>query len=526
MNDQEIQQLINGGDAYLLKPEADVRQPELDYFKVNKVLPTSLEKKVIQSTVPESGYADKDINQMINSGQATIVPEKPKGFWGKTADLLGDFIGKGTVEAPIGIIKSIQSLSDAKKSIDAQKAGDTELAKLYADRFRQKGQEIDAISEDLGLEEGFGAQAFKESIGSGLKTAAFLIPGGTVGKLALGSFSFSIGGQLEEDKDLTELLSFRTAIETGVGTILPKAGEKVLGAAERYIGRALPERLVNRALRLTPSEIAAGTKAEQGRFVAPVSKTVLDKPFWGKNSIEGMYKESDDIILETSKHVDKILKKESSPLLDSIYTLDISEDIIKPLVKNINRGGGELTEEGVIKSLSKALPTKSGLLKDRLLLDQTNILRKEIDQVLGDRAFKQQFLPFSKRVLLDMRNRLSEFIKDVVPETVPLFKTLSKEIRLRDVLINAESRISGKSFITLKDVLFSLGGLGAGYYADDNKPWLSLVGFGVSKGVDSPTATIAFAKMLYKLENRLGPALKNVPIQSRFLIEQAISEMF
>ena len=161
----------------------------------------------------------------------TIPEEKPKtrGFFATVFgeplkrlidNPVGRFVGEttGITDVVEPIDKTFKALSDAKKANTAFKEGDTELARLYADRFHKQAIELDELTTT------------SRAVGAGLKLGSFFVPAtrlglagkaGTtalIGSRAISGGAYSIGSQLKED----ELSATRTLFETGTAIATPE----------------------------------------------------------------------------------------------------------------------------------------------------------------------------------------------------------------------------------------------------------------------------------------------------------------
>lgn len=228
-----------------------------------------------------------------------------------------------------------------------------------------------------------------------------------------------------------------------LGAAFPVAG-KALGAVGKALTEALPKRFIRSAIRQPKKEILAGKD---------VSDFVL------KNKKIGTHKS----LLENAEVAVVNLSEDITKRLSSVRLVQnkiTNNSLVDRVVKNVNEQGGQIDVTEVRNILNRLAPQSRGLLsRTSMTVLDGNKLRQSLDKTLGDRGFLTAQLPFNKEILRTFANTLREEVKEKAPKgTRELFDELSKEIRLRNVLLDTSTQASRNQIISFGDLIG--GGLG------------------------------------------------------------------
>lgn len=278
-----------------------------------------------------------------------------------------------------------------------------------------------------------------------------------------------------------------------VGGVLSKTGEALF--------KSLPEKLIQKAIGQPRKELVAGKD---------VSRYALDQKKVG--TAKGLYDSAQNNIKSMGKEINDILK--SVKVTDKNIS---NSRIFNDVAGKVNEAGGEISKEEIKDIVTKVAPQVRGMLnKPTMSVENANKLRQNLDEVLGERAFLSQQLPFNKKILKDFTNFLREEVKTAAPETRPIFDNLSKEITLRNALEDKIVKGVGKSAISVMDILTGASvGLGAGGVV----PALGAV---AARRAVGSTPFLTGAGVTLDQINRIAPALEKLTPAER----GAISEVF
>lgn len=312
-----------------------------------------------------------------------------------------------------------------------------------------------------------------------------------LGALIGGGTSAAEGGTV---KDVTKGATLGAAV--GAGTSLASSGvEATLKSA-----RALPQRLIQSATGQKPADILAGKD---------ISKFVLENKKIG--TATQLIKTSQAQI----EKANKIIEANLSSVTDK--TIPVS-GIITDIADGINAGGGEIDAAGVRTILENLAPqVKKTLGKETLTLAEANKLRSQLDATLGNRAFIATQLPYNKGILLDFTNAVREQVKNSAPEgTRAAFNTLSKEIKLRDLLQTKIASGGKNQLIGLGDLLSgSIGGALAGAPG-------AVIGAAAKRAGESTIAKTGTAVLIDSLDKSLTPVLGQLEPSAQTAVINAI----
>lgn len=291
----------------------------------------------------------------------------------------------------------------------------------------------------------------------------------------------------------------KNAITTGaVSAALPGVGaglNKIGGALTEY----LPKRLIQSAIGQSKKELMAGKD---------ISSYVLSKGKFG--TADGIINSSQEAISSLSKTIGDNLKS-SSEIINR-------NDVLQKVVDVINEQGGQIKKQEVYDNVVRIAPQVKGLLnKKTLTLAEANKLRQSLDQTLGDRGFLTSQLPYSKTILRLFDNNLRGSVQELAPAgTKDMFKELSKEITLRDSLLERVSSQARNQPLNGFDLLLGSGGfLGGG-------PVGAAMSVAAKKAIQSVIGKTGIAQIL-DYSSKLGPILNKLAPEEKAFIQSLIS---
>lgn len=310
-----------------------------------------------------------------------------------------------------------------------------------------------------------------------LKTAT--TTAGRVGQMAGIGAGFGLTGGLKEGKTGVGELAKDTAIGGLLGGALGGAGELV-----SKITQYLPKRIAGSFLKGKGMGDKEMEYAIQKGLGSP-SKMLAES----ENSISSMGKQLDDIL--TSKQFADFKVP--------------GRDILNKVIQDFPEAG--LTRVDVIKKLQSIVPLKktlvTKLLKGNLTLKELHTL----NSALGKNTFKTVFdgveVKANKEIGSKMYHSISDIIKNVAPETEPLFADLSKEYPLRNTLEKLIQRGEKSKYLDLNTIIAFLSGTMAG------SPLVGLGAVGAEKILTNPGVNLKTAGLLNKVGNtNIGQGLK------------------
>lgn len=257
--------------------------------------------------------------------------------------------------------------------------------------------------------------------------------------------AFGAGQAMNSKEDVGGIL--RSA---GIGAATGAAAQGVMSGISgiaKLATKTLPTTLLRALTGQSTKELVAGKD---------ISQYILDNKIAGKMST----------IISNAKSSVSDLSKQIAQKLESLggeETNIASRDIADQVASKINSAGGQTTADDVMETIGKLAPQAKGLLtNDENTLVDANRMRQLLDQTLGDKGFLNQQLPYNKFVLREFDNTLRNTVKDAAPETKPLFDELSKNITLRDTLLDESARTSRESAkIRWRDLIAAGMGMGA-----------------------------------------------------------------
>lgn len=283
----------------------------------------------------------------------------------------------------------------------------------------------------------------------------------------------------------------------GLAAAFPIGG-KIIGEPAKRLIETLPDRLIQSALRQSKTELKAGKS---------LTKYVIENKRIGStnslinSAINKITSLGDEISSKLGSNKQKVISKNS---------------IIDDVVNRVNSSGGEITQQEVADIVERLAPQAKGILKlENLTLTEANKLRQSIDKTLGDRGFLTSQLPFNKEILRTFVNSLRNTIKEKAPEgTKDLFYKLSKEINLRDVLLDKTIQTGKNQIISFGDLI----GGGIGGIAGGGVPG-ALAGAALKRGIESTMFKTIAGVSLDQLSNlkviaqKISPEIKSILIE-------------
>lgn len=140
----------------------------------------------------------------------------------------------------------------------------------------------------------------------------------------------------------------------------------------------------------------------------------------------------------------------------------------------------------IVQTVKDLIPEQSKLVskvqQGTATLAEKNTVRQALDAATKKRFTDSPQLTAGKAIGAKVADTLRHEVQSYAPETQPVFKTLSKEIDLRNALAKAQQKLDGKASIGLLDILSFMGA--------------GLPGLVGEKLARSPAAAIGVAKAL------------------------------
>lgn len=325
----------------------------------------------------------------------------------------------------------------------------------------------------------------------GLKTAGSTL--GRIGQAGLLGAGFGATNAIKQGStDLGEI-GKQTAIGGATGGVLGTAGEAISKVAQ-----TLPEWITRKFI------TGKGIGNDEIQYA-------VDK---GLGSPTKMLSQSNSSIDTLGSQLGDVL---TSPQYKD-FTVP-GRDILNKVAKDFPDAG--LSRVDIIKKLQSIVPLKANLvndlLKGELNLDELHTL----NSALGKNTFKSVFdgveVKANKEIGSAVYHTISDIIKNVAPESVPIFDSLSKEYPLNSALQGLIRRGETGKAISLKDIValtsgFSVGGLPGAATA-----------FGIEKLATNSTVNLKTAGLISKL---VKPTAQAVGRGTRGLLTKNLSGLF
>lgn len=315
---------------------------------------------------------------------------------------------------------------------------------------------------------------------------------------ALGG-GFGVAGAARGEGDITVK---DIATSAAFGAAIPLGGSVLRGLGGQ-ISDKIPQRLIRIALKQSPKQIRGG------KDIAPF---VLQKRKIG--TAGKLLSDSQKNISRLGGNIKKIIRAST----EKGVTVKKS-DVINSVVSAENQAGGAITFKEVSEILNSLAPQVKGLLKGRkLTLDNALLVRQSIDKnSLGNRAFLATTVPQRVEILKSFNNILRDTIKRKAPATIPLFAEETKEITLREILLDKAAREGGRNLITFGDLFGAVPGSVIG-----GLPGLA-IGIGARRVLASTSFLTGLGFTLSQAK-RLAPVINKLDPETRALVLESIAQ--
>lgn len=419
--------------------------------------------------------------------QETPIPEQPKkDLLQKATDVVTSiFPGKQVGEAigtlgGLGIekLKGVFGGQDNSKYYDTSAPSPLQVAG-------------DVAQGALTVAPGLGAvKAFGKTIPA-LKTASSVA--GRIGQSGLLGAGFGATNAIKEGSTDLGQIGKQTATGGLIGGALGGTGEAITKVAQ-----TLPQWISRKFI------TGKGIGNDQIKYA-------IDK---GLGSPTTMLSQSDSSIDTLGNQLGSILK--SSTYKDFMVP---GRDILNKVTQDFPDAG--LSRVDIVKKLQSIVPLKktlvTNLLTGNLNLDELHTL----NSALGKNTFKSVFdgveVKANKEIGSAVYHTISDIIKNVAPESVPVFNTLAKEYPLNSALQGLIRRGETSKSITLKEIMTFLGGSTFG------GPIAGLGAVGMEKLATSPSVNLKAAGLIGKLAK---PNAQAVGTMSKPLLMRSLSGLF
>lgn len=468
---------------------------------LQNLVDTTVGKKGVMGTVENVGKpinaalslgAGKEVNQasaslrdtadfFMEKAQTEKDPKRAARFFAQAKQILGEVEALGQMDT--------QNTTEA-----ANRAGIDQTAIQGNNRFTQNSQSLKNIagtSINAALTVG-GSNA------AGLTGKTF---GGAVARGAVEGAGYSAAGALNDNQSMGNVLK-SAAIGSVTGGAVGAAGYGI-GQLGKYVAEKLPKRIMQSALGQSKAQLNAGKD---------LSEYAL------KNKVVGT---TDKILGDSQKAVEDISTQIANNLKSAPGTVRLlKNEPIAATVAKLNADGADITAKEVVSIIDNLAPQAKKLLnKKSLSLVEANQLRSALDKTLGDRGFLTSQLPFNKEVLKTFANTLRENVKNLAPEgTRELFFELSKEIGLRDAMLNKASSAAKNQVLNAFDLLLAGGGFLGGGTAG------ALSSVAAKKAIQSTLGKTFTAVRLNQLSEILAPVLEKIAPAERIAFINSIGQ--
>lgn len=380
-----------------------------------------------------------------------------------------------------------------------------------------------------GVDKVFGTQGFGEATKEGFEksTGADVdTTSGKVGQFAGDVALFAVPGSQATKATQGASLLTKSLVQgaTAAGTQAAKTGEIgkdeaaafVFGSASVPLGNAFEAAAKN-----------LSTKFPEW-LVKPLLKQAKDAKVAGKDIApflvsSGRVGSVDSLISQSQNAIDDVAKKVGESLAKSSASgVSVTRgQIIDQVVNKVNQAGGAIDADDVLGIVNNLAPQAKGLLKkDSLTLLEANQLRSLIDKTLGDKAFVASQLPFNKDVLRSFTNTLRETVKQNGDDSIrSLFDDWSKNITLRDALVDRASVAGGANSVGIYDLI-----TGAGAYGFTGDPITALGAAGTRRLLESGVFKTSAAQV-FRNTDKVSQALLKYSPANRSVILSFMDDM-
>lgn len=421
----------------------------------------------------------------------TIRSNSNKSFLGQAGDFLGGavygFSAPGrTIQNKV--IDPLLKKTFGENAVTPGQATKGSFEKATGTDLNSTAAKVGEFTGETAQFAGAGASAGAATKGMSL-VARSLAQGGAAGTVAVGN-----SGKIGKDE----------AVAAIFGSLSVPAGDAVSLAANNLSSK-FPEWLVKPLLKQTKDAKVAGK--DIAPFLVKSGRV---------GSVDSLIKQSQSAIDDISTQVESSLSKSTNA-----GTIIPRQNIVDGVVQQINDAGGAVSADDVIGIIDNLAPQARGILaKEQLTLVEANKLRSLIDKTLGDRAFVGSQLPFNKDVLRMFTNNLRETVKtEGDPALRSLFDDYSKNITLRNALVDRASSGGGVNSVGLYDLI-----TGVGAYGFTGDPLTALTA-ATGRRVFESAAFKTTAAQVFKNTDKVANVLEKTSPETRAVILEFISQL-
>ncbi len=446
--------------------------------------PTGITGEQIVKSLLRQGYSVEGLDVKPTPQTPQVAPVPQKDLLQKTTDAVTSiFPGKQVGEA-IGTLGGY-AYTKAKDAITG--SNDSQFYDLNGPSVKQV---VGDVAKGAALVGGLELPAAGTVLG---KAAQF----GTLGAIS------GAGQSAIKNNDYKTIAT--DAFKSGLtGAVIGGA----VGVAEKGINAVVnksPEALYNNALKVSQKIKLAGKSPSEG---------LIDEGTWG--SLGSIKKAAQDGIDEANTAITQKL----SNTAETVKTSDILQGAMDKLKKSY---GSQYTDKQLEEILLKSPVAKLFEGSDISATD-ANVLRQQVDKMLGDRFFLSSTeSPITKEALGAVNNSLRETVKKI-SGTDQEFKQLSKWIQTNKVVDSAISKADSKFGVGLYDILSGTGGAVVGGLKGDNAGDRiknavigGVTGIALEKGLNSPLLKTGLGQVVSKIgdipTDSLGRISKTAVIQ-------------
>lgn len=421
----------------------------------------------------------------------TIRSKSNKSFLGQAANFLGGAVYGFSAPGRTIQNKVIDPLLKKTFGEDAITPG-----QATAEGFNKStGTDVNTTAGKVGQFAGETAQFIGAGAGAGAATKGMSLAKRAIAQgVASGGVEAGKSGEIGKDE----------AIAAIFGTLSVPAGDAVSAAATNLSSK-FPEWLVKPLLKQSKDAKVAG------KDIAPF---LVQSGRVG--SVDSLVKQSQTAIDDISAQVEASLAQSTNA-----GTIIPRQNIVDSVVQQINDAGGAVGADDVIGIVDNLAPQARGILaKEELTLVEANKLRSLIDKTLGDRAFVSSQLPYNKDVLRIFTNNLRESVKNEGdPALRSLFDDYSKNITLRNALVDRASTGGGNNSVGLYDLI-----TGVGAYGFTGDPVTAITAAAGRRVFESGAFKTAAAQ-IFKNTDKVAGVLEKTSPANRAIILEFISQL-
>lgn len=329
----------------------------------------------------------------------------------------------------VGIGAQALGRPDIAQKIDAQRAKGTTYGYLgNVKPIKSMGEAV-----GTGLEVGATAASFATGMPSTYVGAA---------KLFGGISSLSSAGSALSEGDSVKQTVYKTFIGGLTGAVLGVATKGVGDVIEKATTK-LPETLYNNVLKISKNMRVSGKSP---------ATFLKDEGTWG--SLGSIYNKAQTGIDEMNTAI--------APKLANSTDMLQSDEVLNRAVNTLQTKYGAMYSEPQLKAIVTGLPLNNLQPNTSIDVKSANLLRSQIDSVIGDKFWiTQGTTPIGKDALEAVSNELRSTIQGI-SGSAPEFATLSKWIAVKKAAQSAIDVGDQKFGLGLKDLLYTAGGFAGG----------------------------------------------------------------